>query len=212
MSGGIKWKVCGLRTQADARFAAEQRADAIAFNIFPQSPRFIPLEQAQELAAEVSGPAKGLVTVEPSSAELERMAAGGFDFFQIHFRPEISLATLSEWSRIVSPARLWLAPKLPPGTDVAPARLPLADTFLLDTFDAAKFGGTGKTGDWGKFARHRQANPEKTWILSGGLTPENIKDAIKASGATYVDVNSGVESAPGVKDPARVRAFVAALA
>ena len=85
---------------------------------------------------------------------------------------------------------------------------PLAGTFLLDTFDAEKFGGTGRVSDWGKFARHQQADPTKTWILSGGLTPDNIGDALQQSGAQFVDVNSGVESAPGVKDHGKLEALV----
>jgi phosphoribosylanthranilate isomerase len=94
---------------------------------------------------------------------------------------------------------------------VATAWLPLAETFLLDTFHAEKFGGTGRTGDWEKFARHQQAHPQKTWILSGGLNPENIGEALRRSGARFVDVNSGVESAPGAKDHAKIELFVAAL-
>ena len=85
--------------------------------------------------------------------------------------------------------------------------LPFAKHFLLDTFHADSFGGTGQIGDWPKFARHRQVHPEKTWILAGGLNAENIGDAVRASGARFVDVNSGVESAPGVKDHAKLKRF-----
>ena len=71
--------------------------------------------------------------------------------------------------------------------------------------------GTGRTGDWGKFRRHREAHPTHAWILSGGLNPANIGEALVETGARSVDVNSGVESAPGVKDPAKLRAFAEAL-
>ena len=111
----------------------------------------------------------------------------------------------------VGAERLWLAPKLPPDADVPAALLPLAKHFLLDTFHPEKFGGTGATGDWRKFASHRKMHPEKTWILSGGLNPENIGEALRASSARFVDVNSGVESAPGVKDQDKLKRFVAAL-
>ena len=73
------------------------------------------------------------------------------------------------------------------------------------------FGGTGKTGDWAKFARHRTTYPQTHWMLAGGLTPENVEEAVRASGARFVDVNSGVESAPGVKDEAKLKRFVVAL-
>jgi phosphoribosylanthranilate isomerase len=107
--------------------------------------------------------------------------------------------------------RLWLAPKLPPGEDVPAEWLPLAATFLLDTFHAGGFGGSGKTGDWDKFARHQQGHPQNTWVLAGGLTPDNITGAIASSGTRFVDVNSGVESSPGVKDRVKLERLAAAL-
>jgi phosphoribosylanthranilate isomerase len=107
--------------------------------------------------------------------------------------------------------RLWLAPKLPPGSDVPAAWLPLAKHFLLDTFHASGFGGSGKTGDWEKFARHRKAHPEKRWMLAGGLNPVNIGEALRATGANFTDVNSGVESAPGVKDQTLLKKFIVAV-
>ena len=89
--------------------------------------------------------------------------------------------------------------------------LPLARFFLLDTFQADGFGGSGRTGDWPKFARHRKAHRDKFWVLSGGLNAENIGDALRQSGAAFVDVNSGVETSPGVKDSGKIRKFVAAM-
>ena len=105
----------------------------------------------------------------------------------------------------------WLAPKLPPGEDVPAAWLPLAKHFLLDTFHAQTFGGTGQTGDWPKFARHRRNHPDKTWILAGGLNPANVGAALRESGATFLDVNSGVETAPGVKDHNLLKKFIVAV-
>ena len=89
--------------------------------------------------------------------------------------------------------------------------LAAARYFLVDTFHAGGFGGSGLTGDWGKFARIKAAQPDHVWILAGGLNPENITEALRASGTKFVDVNSGVESAPGVKDEAKLLRFVAAL-
>ena len=87
----------------------------------------------------------------------------------------------------------------------------MAGIFLLDTFHTEKFGGTGQTGDWTKFSRHQQAHPARTWILSGGLNPENIGAALRATGAKFVDVSSGVESAPGMKDCEKLKRFVVRL-
>ena len=89
--------------------------------------------------------------------------------------------------------------------------LPLAATWLLDTYRADAFGGTGHTGDWAKFSRYRLAYPERIWVLAGGLSPENAAAAVAATGARMIDVNSGVELAPGRKDPAKLEALRAAL-
>jgi phosphoribosylanthranilate isomerase len=143
--------------------------------------------------------------------ELSAFNALGFDFFQVHFRHDLPPATVASWAETVGVERLWLAPKLPPEVEMPGALLPLAKHFLLDTFHADKFGGTGATGDWAKFARQQTAHADKTWILSGGLNPDNIGEAVRASGARFVDVNSGVESAPGVKDQEKLKRFVIAL-
>lgn len=212
MIDGIRIKVCGLTSHVDAEFADRCGVDYLAFNLYAKSPRFIPLATYQAMASRLPARRKVAVSVEPTLPELAAMNAVGFDFFQIHFdAAKTSIATVASWAETVGVDRLWLAPKLSPEMEVAPALLPLADTFLLDTFHAGGFGGSGRTGDWAKFARHRANHPEKTWILAGGLTPENIGDALRASDARFVDVNSGVESAPGVKDHAKLKAFVVAL-
>ena len=89
--------------------------------------------------------------------------------------------------------------------------MPLAYTFLVDTFHAEGFGGSGRTGDWAGFARLTEANPGKRWILAGGLNPDNVVPAIAASGARFVDLNSGVETHPGAKSPEKLRAAAEAL-
>jgi phosphoribosylanthranilate isomerase len=208
MINGIRLKVCGLTTRADAEFAASQGADYLGFILYPKSPRFISLAAFSALAQPLATPRNVAVTVEPTLVELAQMNAAGFDFFQVHFRADLPASTVASWAETVGVDRLWLVPKLPPALDLPAALLPLAETFLLDTFDADKFGGTGRTGDWGRFARYQQAYPAKTWILSGGLNPENIGEAIRQSDARFIDVNSGIESAPGVKDHAKLDALV----
>jgi phosphoribosylanthranilate isomerase len=211
MIDGIRLKVCGLTSLVDVEFADRCGADYLGFILYQKSPRFVALETFRAMAARLPERGKVAVSVEPTGAELAAMNSAGFDFFQIHFRHDLAQSTVAGWSEIVGVDRLWLAPKLPPDVDVPASLLPLAKHFLLDTFHANKFGGTGATGDWPKFARHQQAHPEKTWILSGGLNPENIGDALRASGARFVDVNSGVESAPGVKDHPKLKHFVMRL-
>ncbi|CAM2796293.1 phosphoribosylanthranilate isomerase [Rariglobus hedericola] len=206
MIGNTYLKVCGQTRLEDAQVAADLGADYLGFILYPKSPRYLSLERYKEIAPTLpAGPRRVAVMVEPSLEALGEAIAAGFDLFQIHFSHTTSLETVRAWSGSVGAHRLWLAPKLPPGEDVPADWLPLAATFLLDTFHAGGFGGSGKTGDWGKFARHQQTYPQHTWILAGGLNPDNLTDAITASGARTVDVNSGVETSPGVKDHTKLK-------
>lgn len=214
MINGIHVKICGLTSPEDALAARRIGADFLGFILWPKSPRAVPLEKFAEIKKHLPTPPKKIaVMVEPGIADLSNALAAGFDRVQAHFRHSTPLSRVREWSDIAGAEKLWLAPKLPPEAGVLPEWLPLADAFLMDTFraGAGEFGGTGATGDWSKFARHRAAHPEKLWILAGGLTPDNAGEAIDASGARFIDVNSGVESSPGVKDHAKLDALARAL-
>lgn len=211
MINSIQLKVCGLTSIRDAEAAARAGADFLGFNLYPKSPRHIALPEFRKLASALPKPKRVAVMVEPSDADLEEAADAGFDLFQIHFRHDAPLERLQGWSQKAGRNRLWLAPKLPPSTEIPESWMPLADFFLLDTFSPEIFGGTGRTGDWGKFSRAQAAHPDKSWILSGGLNPANIADALRQSGARMIDINSGVESAPGIKDHGKLTAFAAAL-
>lgn len=211
MIDGVRLKVCGLTSLVDAEFADRCGADYLGFIFHPQSPRGISLAQFQAMAPRLPDRRKVAVTVEPSVPDLTALRDAGFDYFQIHHRPETAEADLIAWSRVVGEKHLWLAPKLPPGAKVSPAALALAKFILLDTFHAEGFGGSGRTGDWQAFARYQAAHRGNFWILAGGLNAGNIGDALRESGTRFVDVNSGVESAPGVKDEGKLKAFVVAL-
>lgn len=211
MINGVRLKVCGLTSLVDADAADKIGADHLGFIFYPQSPRGITLTQFLAMKDRLPPRKKVAVCVEPAAADLAAYAGAGFDYFQIHFSADTPAYLIASWAETVGLARLWLAPKLPPGQDVKPGWLPMADTFLLDTFHADKFGGTGETGDWTKFKRHRESHPGKAWVLSGGLNADNIAAAVTASGAKFIDVNSGVEQAPGIKSPAKLQALVLAL-
>jgi phosphoribosylanthranilate isomerase len=210
MIEGIRLKVCGITSIDDAELAARSGADCLGFILHPKSPRYVSLAQFRTMAALLPGRRKVAVCVEPTDEELGAMRQAGFDYFQIHFRVETPAERLAGWSRLVGEQHLWLAPKLPPETDVSPMVRAAARFVVLDTFHQG-FGGSGLPGDWAKFARHQAAHPGNDWILAGGLSPENIGEAIGHSGARFVDVNSGVESVPGVKDAAKLGAFVVTL-
>ena len=214
MINGIHLKICGLTSLVDAEAADKIGADYLGFILWPKSPRYVPLDSFRAIAARLPlGRKKVAVMVEPGVADLTHALESGFDAIQIHFKHTTPLSLIHEWSDITGAKHLWLAPKLPTSVDVPPEWLPLADAFLLDTFHANTdtYGGTGETGDWQKFARHRNAHSEKLWILAGGLTPDNVGEAITESGARFVDVNSGVESKPGVKDHTKLASFARAM-
>ncbi|MBC8009026.1 MAG: phosphoribosylanthranilate isomerase [Burkholderiales bacterium] len=213
MIAGVTVKVCGLRRAEDAALAAELGADFLGFILYPKSPRYLAPEDYTALAAMLpQGPRRVAVMVEPTPAELMAAREAGFDRFQIHARQDLPVGRVREWADLVGAGALWLAPKLPPGSAFPVDWLAHAEAFLVDTYHAAGFGGSGQTGDWSGFAGLAAAHPDKTWILAGGLGPENIADALARSGTRFVDVNSGVEAGPGVKSAEKLRAFVAALA
>ena len=212
MIDGIRLKICGLTSLVDAEFADRAGFDYLGFNLYPKSPRYVSLAQYSAMLQRLPGGRRTVaVMVEPTDPELAAAQGAGFDFFQIHFRHDHPADRIAAWSKLLSPRKLWLTPKLPPGVDVSPVWLPWADTFLLDTFDADRFGGSGRTGDWGKFRRHQTAHGEKMWVLAGGLTPDNIGEALAGSGARVIDLNSGVEVAPGIKDHAKIGKAVEAI-
>ncbi len=212
MIEGIRVKICGLTSLVDAGLADAVGADYLGFNLYPASPRHLALPAFRAMAPQLPGRKKVAVMVEPSAAELARALEAEFDFFQVHFSPGLPVESVAAWSAAVGADRLWLAPKLAAGQAVGPEWLALAETFLLDASDpGGRFGGTGRTGDWPGFRRHREAHPDKQWILAGGLSAENIGAALAATGARWVDLASGVESAPGVKDSARLQAFAERL-
>ncbi len=208
MAEDVQFKVCGLTFLADAEAADRAGANFLGFILHPKSPRFVSLETANAIGAGLPGCKRVAVSVEPTLAGLKQQLEAGFDYFQIHFRHELPLEQVRAWSELVSPGRLWLAPKLPPEIEINPEHLALANTILFDTYQPAGFGGSGRTGDWAKFARSQAQHPGTAWILAGGLSPENIEAALAESGARVVDVNSGIESSPGVKDHAKLESFI----
>jgi phosphoribosylanthranilate isomerase len=210
MIAGIRVKVCGLRSLVDAEAADEVGADYLGFILYPKSPRCISLEQFRSLLSRLPPRQKVAVTVEPQPEELGEWLAAGFDQIQVHFRPETPVATVAAWAA-VAPGKLWLAPKIPAGTAWREEWLSAADTMLFDTYHAAGFGGSGQTGDWSDYACCRSKHPGHHWILAGGLGPENVARALAVSGTRWIDVNSGVESAPGVKDAAKIRQLAASI-
>ncbi|TNC69840.1 phosphoribosylanthranilate isomerase [Rubellimicrobium roseum] len=209
--GPVRVKVCGLTTPAQVESAAEAGAGYVGLVFFPPSPRALGIDAAREIAwAAPVGLAKVGLFVDATDEELEAVIDRvPLDMVQLHGRetPERVREVRERWGLPVMKAVGIAGPE-----DVERARgyEGAADQLLLDAKAPARAplpGGNGVAFDWGLVAGARWGVP---WMLAGGLRPDNVAQALAASGARQVDVSSGVESAPGVKDAGLVRAFVKA--
>jgi phosphoribosylanthranilate isomerase len=207
----IKAKICGLRDPADVAAAASAGAAYVGFVFFAKSPRHLDIAQAQVLAQSVPvGLAKVALVVNADDAAMDAIFdTVPVDMFQLHgvespervaevrarygvpvmkavgVADEADLPALVEYGRVAD--QLLVDAKPPKGADLP--------------------GGNGLAFDWRLIAGRRWPVP---WMLAGGLTPENVRLAIQMTGARQVDVSSGVESAPGIKDRDAIARFVAA--
>lgn len=207
----ISAKVCGLTRKTDIEQVLSLGADYLGFIVYPKSPRALELQRAAELSSSVPKGKRVIVDVGTDPADLNRYEAAGFDRFQIHINPSLEEAILADYLTVVGRDRLWLAPRLAPSDPFPEHFFNYAQTILLDTYSRNQIGGTGHTGDFARFAKLKDRFPETTWVLAGGLNASNISNALSESKASVVDVNSGVESSPGVKDPEKLRGFFKAL-
>ena len=211
MINGVQVKVCGITSLADAQAAADAGADYLGFILYPKSPRYVSMEAFEAMKPKLPPLKTVAVVVYSDTADLERLKTLGFDFVQLHFPNDTPFFEAAMWTEIIAPNQLWLAPRVTPGKEMDPAFFPLTDHVVMDTYHKDMHGGSGVTGDWTEFSRLRERFTRVNWILAGGLKPENIAEAVKKSGARMVDVNSGVETSPGVKDHTKLKAFMDAL-
>ena len=200
-------KVCGITRLEDGQNAISLGASFLGFILFEGSPRCIDPNGARVIWDELDpGKTRSVaVDVNPDPSRLSEISKLGFDFFQLHFPSSVDPDRISEWAEIVGPENLWLAPRISPEEDFPVGMLPLADTFLVDAYDKEKFGGTGLSSDWERFSDWKSKYADKKWILAGGIGPENLQDALARTNPDVVDVNSAVESEPGVKDHEKVK-------
>lgn len=207
----IRVKICGLSTPAQVRCAVDAGARYLGFVFFPKSPRNVSVTTAAALAVDVPpGIAKVALVVDADDAQLDEItAAVPLDMLQLHGSE--SPARVAEIrARYGLPVMKALGIAGPEDLARIDAYAPVADQLLIDAKppkDAALPGGMGVPFDWQLIAGYHWPRP---WMLAGGLTPKNVALAIRLTGASQVDVSSGVETAPGVKDDALVRGFVAA--
>ncbi len=196
-------KVCGITRIEDARACLRLGVHYLGVNRYAPSLRCVPAERVGEVLAAIPAGRRVYVDVNPGLPELHAAECAGFDFFQIHFDPHtVDEQRLRMWKEKVGAARLWLAPRLKGGASLPGGVYDYAETFLIDGYSPGAFGGTGKTADWAGVAALRSLHRQKTWIVAGGLSPDNLVEAARASHADMVDLNSGVETAPGIKSEA----------
>lgn len=207
----IRVKICGLRSAADVAAVAAAGAAYAGFVFFAKSPRNVSVETARDLAlAAPVGLAKVALVVDADDATLDAIVdAVPLDMLQLHGHesPDRVAEVRARYGLPVMKA-VGVADE----GDLAAIfdYSTVADQLLIDAKpprNSALPGGNGLSFDWRLVAQRRWLRP---WMLAGGLTPENVAEAIRLTNARQVDVSSGVESAPGVKDPARITAFVRA--
>lgn len=197
-------KICGITCLEDARLAVAVGADALGFVFHPPSPRAVSVDTAAAIAAALGPFVTTLalfVDADPDRVA-EVMAATGIHLAQFHGEesPDYCAAFRRPYIKAIR-----MAPGLDPRT--AAERYPGAAACLFDAWDPALAGGTGTAFDWSRLP----GSLARPLILAGGLTAANVGEAIRRVRPYAVDVSSGVESAPGRKDPALLRAFLTAV-
>ena len=201
----MKIKICGITNSNDALACAAAGVDMIGLNFYEHSPRYIRPEQARTIARTLPSSVQAVgIFVDTPVEEIRRVARDvGLRMVQLHGfeSPEIC-AELARDFEIIK------ALGIHGGFDARRASVYSMCTILLDTYDERMAGGTGDVGDW-EVARATKKFASRL-ILAGGLSPENVAQAIATVNPDGVDVCSSVESAPGVKDPGRIHQFVAA--
>jgi phosphoribosylanthranilate isomerase len=199
----MRVKICGVRRVEDAQLACELGADAIGLVFWPDSPRFIDPYRARAIVAALPPFVSPVGVFVDQPSDYVSGVAGLVRLGAVQLHGNEPAATYAK-----SVHRVIKAVTLPNGVESL-AAVPDHVTVLLDAHDPIQRGGTGRTIDWSlaaTVARSRRV------ILSGGLTPENVAEAIARVRPYAVDVSSGVESKPGVKDPDKLRCFFEAVA
>jgi phosphoribosylanthranilate isomerase len=202
----VKVKICGITNWADAKRAVESGADLLGFNFYKGSPRYVSPAKARQIVRRLPKgvSAVGVFVDEPESKMLEIARTVGLDQLQLH--GDESPALVARLGRSIGVIKALRVRKTLRAGQVKSYRG--ASAILLDGFDRRARGGTGKAFDW-KIAR--RAGRQGRIFLAGGLTPENVGEAIRAAKPYAVDVCSGVEAKPGKKDPGRMRSLMRAV-
>jgi len=204
----VQIKICGITNPSDALDSIELGADALGFNLYPESRRYVNIETASEWIAKLPASIRKVaVLVNPTIEQAISVARLPFiDSLQLHGNEPPELCSeLAE--------RAILFTKALPMRDEASLKQPTGfstDSILLDSETGSAFGGSGQTFPWSLARQFVQAHPRFRVILAGGLTAENVAEAIGVVEPAGIDVTSGVEANFGRKDRSRLQAFMSA--
>lgn len=200
----VRVKICGITTVEDALAAVDAGADALGFMFYPPSPRYVPPETAREIIRVLPPFVSRVGVFVDATAErvLEVARTAALDTVQLHGKESVDFCRQMGLLRVIKAFRM----NGPNALDQLAAYNGMP--WLLDSYVAGRFGGTGQTFNWDLACEAVRRGGYV--ILAGGLTPENVSRAVAAVHPFAVDVCSGVESSPGRKDIARLRDFVAA--
>lgn len=212
MTQNVSVKICGLSEPSQIAACATAGAAYVGFVFFPKSPRNLTFDRARALCvATPVGLAKVALTVNATDEFLDALTAQvPLDMLQLH-GAETPARVAEIKTRYGLPVMKALGVAEQSDLDAIDIYSPVADQLLIDAKppkDADLPGGNGLAFDW-RLLRDRKYWT-RPWMLAGGLTPDNVGDAIRLTGARQVDVSSGVESAPGVKDPGMIADFIGA--
>ena len=209
----LEVKICGLSTAETLDLAVAEGAALVGFNFFPKSPRYVSIPEAAALAGRVRpGIRRVAVLVDPTDDFLaELVARVPLELLQLHGHETVQRVALVI-ERTGLPVMKVISVAEAADLEQVAAYEPLVERLMLDakppkSMKNALPGGNALAFDWKLLAGRQFRRP---WMLAGGLTSENLKEAVSISGARSVDVSSGVESAPGRKDPDKIRAFLKA--
>jgi phosphoribosylanthranilate isomerase len=201
-------KFCGITGLDDAKRAVEAGAWALGVILYPGSPRRCALPAAERIAATLRRQAEICGVFVNAPLDEVTGTADGLGLTMIQLHGDEGPAYCAEVARRTG-AKVMKAARVRTGADVAAIERFHTDYHLLDAHQPGRYGGTGETFDWELVRLRRATTP---FVLSGGLGPENVAEAIAATRPFAVDTASGTEARPGVKDPEKLRAFAAAVA
>lgn len=198
-------KICGITNEKDALDSVHAGADALGFNFFPGSSRYISLESLDWIRSLNGMVDRFAVVVNPEQELIDTLwNSRCFEMIQFHGDESPTRCAMSGVTNWMKAIRVRDRESLAEANRFSTAHI------LLDSWSPAAYGCTGKTADWKMIGEFLAEHPEHRFVLAGGLNPDNVAEAIRSVRPAAVDVAGGVEESPGKKDPTKVRAFIEA--